>query len=878
MENQIVTSKLRPPLYAADLIPRNVLADRLKEYKKPRLIVLHAGAGYGKTSSLALWQDSLIAKRVPAAWLTLDDYDQEISQFVSYFIAACVDAGFNQKVSEVGLSHTPASVSIASYGASLANALERCKGEHVVILDDFHRAESKEVSGLLQYLVNFAPPQILFVVSARQAPVLTVADLKLRAEVLELTQADLQFTKGEVQDYLDNPNLADVSVDWCEGVYERTEGWPVALQMVRRWMQDGIPPEQILTQLSGRAEDIAAYFFEQVFDSLSDEAREFLLKTSILERVNGDVGNVICGNSDGWEVLQALDQKDVFVQSLDLERSWYRHHRLFSEFLHSRLQRSGFDLMELHIKAAKWFGSNGYAAEAIQHALSANDEGVCAEMLESLGGWQYIVQGHILVVERVLEKLSFDTIRQYPRVWLAQIFYESRLGKVTHARQSMQHFSDAMADYHQSDETIICDATIVRALLNRYADDRGCEEDIRSLEDLDFALRESSHTLLAVRDNVLCYLYREVDRFDDSLRAGDSAISHFRAFGSVWGEAFVYFHEGNTCLQQARVRDAEALYQEGYRLAIEAMGEDSDLVAIASAFLAETSYLVNKPHEAELYLQRALPHIEYADAWIDVYIAAYITQLRLLASKEDWDNYRIALSRARKTSMSRRLPRLSTIIDVLDSELSGATETATIEVDDGLVDHLALQSRAQQYYKHSQYGEICEMLEAHCADLRRDRHVLRWIEQSILLAGAYLGLDQKRRAVDTFQQVVSTALFESIKRPFIAQGMIVRELIRLLTGQTTKRLGNRLRDAFIAELVSEIGAQDHDKSREEHLLSPREREVLRYLMQGHSNREIASVIGVSVNTIKFHLKNLFEKLGVTSREDAVTSAIQQKLV
>ena len=377
------------------------------------------------------------------------------------------------------------------------------------------------------------------------------------------------------------------------------------------------------------------------------------------------------------------------------------------------------------------------------------------------------------------------------------------------------------------------------------------------------------------------------------MAAGDQAIMHYRRVGSQWGEVFIYFHEGWACMAHARMRDAEALYREGYQLAVENFGEDHDSAAIGRALLAEVAYEKNNLHEAGQLLDNALDHIERFDAWFEVYLAAYSTAFKLARARGDERALAEALRRARATATNRGLARLARAIDAykLDFEQhdriaqAGRVSEEIIsswnpggDESDPVMHHLNTCVAARALILAGRYDAAAQLLEMEAAEARRRQFMRSFITLSLLLATARWKEGRHEAAIKAFEAALSPALFEGLKRPFIDEADLLAGVIGELTAASEQRRGNRLRDVFLAELLVEIDGAGSKARGDGSELSPREQQVLRFLIQGRSNREIAEAMRLSINTVKFHLKNTFGKLGVNSRQEAVSVTIRRRLI
>jgi LuxR family maltose regulon positive regulatory protein len=480
-------------------------------------------------------------------------------------------------------------------------------------------------------------------------------------------------------------------------------------------------------------------------------------------------------------------------------------------------------------------------------------------------------------------------LANYPRVWLGKIYMTVRRGEIERAEKMFEELSRSLSKSKSIDAQFHSELVTIRSMLNVYADHDIPSDEIEQLEQLSELLPHENNLIHAVRCTLLCMMYAQRGRFDACQTAGDKAIRHFRAMGSVFGETFIYFHEGHACMVQGRLRDAEVLYATGNDFALEHFGVDSDLAAIAGAFLAEAAYEKNNIHEAARLLDFALPHIERADAWLEVYIAAYTTAMKLARLSSDSESLREITNRAFSIASHRGLPRLRAIVEMQalelahlePRELGDGDSTRRLEhTSDGAIDHLALRQlrvsvAARDHLKNAENDKAICLLEQECERSFDERLIRSFVSLSVLLATVYWTDDQHGKATAAFEAALSASLFEGIKRPFIDEGDALVHVIRDLTKASGKQRGNRLRDRFLAELTMEIDAVNKKPQTDQDELSPREQEVLRYLVQGRSNREIAEAIAISINTVKFHVKNIFGKFGVTTRKDAVTASIRR---
>ena len=879
----LARSKLEPGAGTSDRVERRLEADGLDGLRAARLTVVHAPAGYGKTTLLAQWLRLLRNGGRRVAWLSLDEFDRAVDQFVGSLLEACAEAGFFRRRQWIEAEDPDSARRL------LLATLSGCEGEHVLVFDDLHRAASGEVVRCVNQLVEDLPQAFRIVVGTRALPAdLVTADLRLHDRLFEVSDGHLRFSEDDVVAYFGSRIAGRDRRTLVERVVARTEGWPAALQMVRRRLDDGDDLDATLRELSGRSADLAHYFLEQVFSGLDEDQQQFLQRTSILERVNGDLGSCLYGKPHGWQVLEELERRDLFVHAIDDAREWFRYHGLFREFLLERLRRDGASLDHLHARAASWLHEHGHVLPALQHAQRSGRAILAATILESVGGWQFAVQGNVGLVERALECVDEAAANRFPRVRLASIFLAARRG---HLDQALAEMEALRRDAPATDAELRAEMEIMSGLLARYGDEID-ERQLRMLESLSQEFPVHHHAMHAVRCNLLCAFYVSTGRYDACFPSGDQAITHFRAFGSVFGEVFIYFHQGYACVQQARLRDAEALFLAGYDMALERFGAASDLVAIGGVFLALIHHERNQMARAQKFLDASLEHVERFDGWLEVYSAAYGIALSMAEQNgDDWLFDEMA-GRASATARARRLPRLAQCVSIrrearsletLEANAAAAQcEEWSVALEDcrhPMVRHELTLAAGRGWIRAGACERATALLRAEADAAHEAGRTRTWLSASILLAGALWRLGRQPEAVGAFESAVSACLFEGIKQPFVEEGAVLPEVMPDLIEEAGARRTNRLRDAYLAELRVELSQGGHRRpSAGEGMLSRREKQVLGLLVEGLTYGEMAAELELSVNTVKFHLKNLYGKLGVQNRRAAIHAAAKTRLL
>lgn len=882
--------KLRPNVPLDRLMRREGVLGALQDSTE-QVILVQAPAGYGKTSVLAYWYDTILRSGLKPAWLSLDEKDADPATFICHLVAAIRSANC---LIEYELPHHPQVLSQqppdALFG-SVVKTLSRKSYPDFIFLDDFHLAENPQICSII-WLILEEMPESRVVLSSRSVPsALRLSELRNQHRCCEITRKDLQFTMDEMRCYLGDllEDAGDGSI--CDEVATKTEGWPISLQAIRALVRDGVGIQDAISKASGRSSVLSDYFLERVFNSLTDQQQHLLLHTAFLQRVNGDLANAVCGTSTSWALLEELERNDVFVTSLDAERQWYRYHGLFAEFLAERARRRpGFSLKEIHCRASDWCLKYGTEAEALHYALLSEDFNQVAQTLEILGGWRQAVVGDIASVVKALRMLPEDILRRHPKVWLADIYINLKEGEWARARAAYEEF----VSLHQeasNDSAFAIELKIFDGLMLAYFDHVGkVPEAISLLDELGFALRRDDHFLQATRFSLLAGLHVITGDFDAVIRDGDASIQHFRKLNALYAEVFVYYHQAQALYESGRLRDALATLGQGLDLAESHYGEGSELFAIGAAFAAHFAYQMNDLSQARRFLDIALPTIEQCDAWAEVYIVAYGTELAVAAKEGDRNQVELIRRRAEHVTTERQLLRVAEFVDDTIFELrlqkgikqASSTPERNVrgcsEQGFSLVDLPLICSKGRQLLSKGEHEAAIAHFHKYACLARRRKMVRAFLKLTLLEAIANREAGAADQATALFETVLSLALFENFKRIIIDEGQAVAQLIKDTFSAPTRAGTYRLRDRFLAELIVEIEAGLASQESPETVLTPRETEIMRSVLSGRSNREVAEVLDISQNTVKFHLKNIFQKLNVSTRSEAINVCLRESVI
>ena len=382
MAGPLLETKLHVPRWRRGLVARPRLSERLNRGAESALTLVSAPAGFGKTTLLTEWLAAAPADGRSVAWLSLDQRDNDPVLFWTYLVAALKTAAQGAGADALSLLQPPQPPSEAGL-VTLLNDLDAVPNDVVLVLDDYHVIDARDVQDGMAFLLEHLPPRIHLVIASRADPALPLARLRGRGELVEIRAADLRFTPGEAAAYLNEVmGLALTAAD-VAALEGRTEGWIAALQLAALSLQGREDTAAFIAGFAGDDRYIVDFLAEEVLQRQPGHVQQFLLQTSILDRLSGPLCDAVTGQDGGKAKLAALERGNLFLVPLDDRRQWYRYHQLFADVLHARLRdEQPGEVPDLHRRASEWYEQNGEPSEAIRHALAAGDFGRAADLVE----------------------------------------------------------------------------------------------------------------------------------------------------------------------------------------------------------------------------------------------------------------------------------------------------------------------------------------------------------------------------------------------------------------------------------------------------------------------------------------------------------------
>ncbi|MDQ6603524.1 MAG: LuxR C-terminal-related transcriptional regulator, partial [Chloroflexota bacterium] len=380
MPTPLLATKLYLPPPRPNVVLRPRLIERLNEGLHRPLTLIAAPAGFGKTTLVGAW---VAGCGRPAAWLSLDDEDNDPARFLAYLVAALQTIAPHIGAGVSGVLQSPRPPPTASLLTALLNDLAALPDDFVLVLDDYHAIDATPVDDALAFLLEHLPPRMHLIIATREDPQLPLARLRARSQLTELRAADLRFTASEAAAFLNSAMGLSLSVEDIAALESRTEGWIAGLQLAALSLRGREDVPGFIRAFAGDHRYIADYLVEEVLRHQPASVRSFLLQTAILDRLHGPLCDAVTGQKGGNARLEVLERGNFFVVPLDDTRHWYRYHHLFAEVLHAHLlAEQPEQVATLHRRASEWYAQHGSPTDAIRHAFAAADFDRAADLVE----------------------------------------------------------------------------------------------------------------------------------------------------------------------------------------------------------------------------------------------------------------------------------------------------------------------------------------------------------------------------------------------------------------------------------------------------------------------------------------------------------------
>ncbi len=905
MSTPILATKLYIPAPRPQVVLRPRLIERLNEglLGGSKLTLISAPAGFGKTTLVNQW---IAGGERAAAWLSLDEGDSDPARFVTYLVAALQTIAARQSpVSNIGegllgMLQSPQPPPTESILTALLNEISTIPGNFVLVLDDYHVIDAKPVDNALTFLLEHLPPQMHLVIATREDPQLPLSRLRVQGQLTELRATDLRFTAPEAAGFLNQIMGLNLSAENIAALETRTEGWIAGLQLAAISMQGHPDAADFVKSFTGSHHFVMDYLVEQVLQQQSESVQTFLLRTSILDRLCGPLCDaVLRGDADphptprasGQETLEYLEHANLFIVPLDDERRWYRYHHLFADFLQQRLHQSaassigdeGGSVAEYHSRASQWYEENGLEIEAFHHAVAANDVERAARLVEGKG-MPLQFRGALAPVLSWLESLPATVLDAWPSLWVMYASALSMTGQLTGVEQKLQSAEAALHGAEPDDKTrnLVGHIAAIRALLAAAQNqvEAIIAQSRRALEYLhpdNLAVRTATIWKLGIAYHL------QGDR-----AAANEAYTKAIAISQASGNTIINISASTGLGQVQEAENQLHLAAHTYRRVLQLAGDPPMPVACdAQLGLARIFYEWNELDTAQRHGQQSA-QLAQQSQYPDRIVACEVFLARLKLAQGDLAGAAAMLAQgdqsARQYKLVNRLPEVAAA-QVLTMLRQGNLEAAARLAQT----HQLPFSQARVYLAQGDTSAALAVLEP----LRQQVEEKGWADERlkvmVLQAVAYHAHGDEDKAVQLLGDLLALAEPGGFVRLFVDEGEVMRLLIsdlKLQIERHTKENDSSARQPlspYVERLLASFGlkpfrpqAKSAIKNPRSEIvvepLSQRELEILQLIAQGLSNDEIGERLFLALSTVKGHNRNIYDKLQVKSRTEAVARA------
>ncbi|MDA3893661.1 MAG: LuxR C-terminal-related transcriptional regulator [Salinivirgaceae bacterium] len=894
----MLLTKLHIPSPGKNLVHRTALFNKLNEGLACKLILISAPAGFGKSTVVSDWINQY---KIPAAWFSIDAYDNDIVNFISYIIASIQTLKKDVGESAFELLKSPNPPRPESIINLLINDIIGIDQDFILVLDDFHLISNPEIFNAISYLFEYLPQNIHVAIISRSDPNLPIAKLRSQHQLIEFRSADLSFTSNDIAVLFKKKIKTKLSADNIRSLELKTEGWIAGLQLAALSMQRHDDNSAFIDAFAGNNRYIMDYLIEEVLKVQSEEVKDFLLKTSILEQFSAPLCNAVLNRNDSQTILEDLENNNMFVFPLDAERNWYRYHHLFADLLKQRLLlSSNGNVIELHNKACDWYEQNKMFDLAIEHALAINNHEKCIRLLGEFVENMWLNGNHDAIL-KYGGLLPDNLIKTNPEFCLYYAWILIASGLISKAESYL----------------ISAELTINNTLKNK---------------DLTNVGKQNNKELLGKISVALAYLHSHQEHSDQTLRYCDIAMENLSKDNTLW-YGWAWFSYGVTYFAKGQLQNSIEAFNKAFDYGKKSgniflistiamrMSENEQVLGNYKSAYKRCSELLN------LISEKGYAQITKVDKnYAALYFTMGVSQFSWAHFEEAFENIRIAytLSRGVKDIYIRVLSLM--VYSFVLKELGDAdAENKMAELDEimkqdeappflismyrgwkiyllldknqleeaqDLINEYGIKLDAEKTHinetLYSSYTRVLLMQNRldEAESLLNELYTLgteggrieRIIELKILFASLNNIKGDKEKAIEYMIEAMEMASDQNLLSYFIFNishiESMLHEVIKL---HATKK--TNIPQEYIDNLKQALENKTKIKKATDNVdLSSREIDTLKAIAEELSNQQIADKLFISLNTVKTHLKNIYLKLDVDNRKSAVEKAKELHLV
>ena len=871
MSTALLATKFFPPPRLTHDISRPHLTSRLNEGLSRKLTLVCAAAGFGKSTLVSQWAQDC---PFPSAWLSLDEEDREPNRFLEYLVASfeVISQTVGSGLATMLRGSPPSSAETVL--TLLVNQLSKTPGKLVLVLDDYHLAACAAVNEVLTFLLDHMPAQLHVVVVSREEPEISLGRLRVSGQLIEIRQQDLRFRLEEAAEFFNQRGNVLLSNSQVSALEARTEGWVSGLKLAALALRSHKDPEPFIASFTGSHQFVQDYLMEEVLRQQTADLQRFLLRTSVLDRLCGPLCDAVLQSQGGEHRLHQLDQANLFIVPLDSERRWYRYHHLFSDLLRQRLGQK--ESAPLHQRASQWYEDQGMEAEAFHQATLANDLHNAMRLIKGNGMPLYF-RGLTTPVVQWLSSLNPKVLNSHPFLWVAFAWSLLFSGQPGQIEEKLSGAENALAGIQQDASTTdtFGQIAVLHAWLAVYRSDAEAiySHACRALELLSVEsrpARTAAHCALGVAQMFRGERAKASAAFSQVIGAGLSS-------GNVMFAAVASTALAGIQVTDYQLHSAAATYRE----VIKMMGDPTHVLGFeAHLGLAKILYDWNSLEEAESLALLCGELVVLAKSKTE--IGADLLQARLLGARQEYLEAETLVARAAAmtnawhlTDRTREASELRVLHLLRNKEVAKAADLARA--------HQLPAALARTLLAQGEGSDALRTIEVHRRTMETDSRTQDALKAKVVQVIIQQAIGEVDKSLQLLRECVAQAQLQGSIRLFVDEGAPMQTLLGQLQHETGMApYVAQLLDAFAWHATQETTVAAPVAATSSLLplsaFSDRELEILRLIQKGHSNQRIGELLFVSLSTVKWHNQNIFSKLDVQRRTEAIARAVELKLL
>jgi LuxR family maltose regulon positive regulatory protein len=768
--------------------------------------------------------------------------------------------------------------------AYLINDLAQSETDFILVFDDYHLIETEEIHAALAFLLNNLPRQLHIVVISRAEPPLPIARLRAKNQLVELHAADLRFTWAETEKFLNQVMRLGLSADQITQLEAQTEGWITGLQLAALSIRNTTDAARLIESFAADNRYIADYLVDEVLSQQPDETQQFLLQTSILDKLCADLCNVILGIKTGQATLEQLENTNLFLIPLDSSRKWYRYHHLFAQLLRTRLENQYPNLVpQLYRRAFEWYHSQDLLEEAVPYALKGKLFDQAADIIEAIGQRIYW-HNRAPTLRTWLRELPETVFELRPNLQILNIYIQIHKGDLIAAERAVNRAQESLQcdiPPHAEARRVFAGqvaAAATAVAFHRHLDLTRGEQLARealSLLPPDYYYDRCVAAFHGAGFLMLVGKLPEAHQYlQDALTLSDRA-------NNPLARPLILTNLGQLAYMSADLQQARLYHQQACDTARELGVHQNSTLSGAVIGLASVHYQWNDFEQASVFLSEGLGFVE-EDEFLDRLLFAYLVAIQLYCATSNLSQARNILESATRFWTQYKAPqKMWQEIEVLQAHI------AQVGGDDQAVAHWLARFSTQPDSVHLLTYDLAVITAVEYLLARRDyQAALDWLLKPLVVAqrqGQYTRAilfnalrakahqlhGNQTAALAHLKQALTVGQPSNFVRVFLDRGEVIGQLLVILRQEP--KLSRDLYQ-YIQSLISHFQVKWPAGFKRPAQLTPRELDVLRHLADDLSYADIADRMVITENTLKYHIKNIYGKLAVNNRVHAVMAA------